>query len=353
LSCQIRQVGCFQSIEFDHPEDTMRRPLVLTTLVLSLAACDGTDPDPTTTGEPSVASEAPAVPAGVVLDDGRVITAEEASTGLAPKANQFFTKRLVGSTTSAQTISLSPATPTTHVCSLSLIWGTLYKSGSWLSVSNVGSAWKLSTIPIGTTERVAGEATCYPLTAFSPEGGGTIFYPSAVFDATVPGKGTVSVDAWKGDAATFLTGIGGKFSGSGEYARVSLNATTQLLSKVTAGSAQEGTHFAEAHSLFVGIPGGNHVPQFIGPKGVGNITAAGEWTYDYEGNDSFHSAGTTMASTTEAFCYLTKVTGNWGSKDSWVQILPDSSNRWTLKGFAPVGYGVHAYAQCYKLNQAS
>jgi hypothetical protein len=330
----------------------MRRPLILTTLVLSLAACDGTDPAPTTMGEPSGVGDVAAEPAGVVLDDGRVITNDEARIGLAPKANQFFIKRLVGSTTSSQSISLSPATPTTHVCSLSLIYGTLYGSGSWLSVSNVGSIWSLSTIPVGTTARVTGEATCYPLTAFTPESGGTIFNPSSVFDATVPGTGTASVDAWKGDAATFLTGIGGRFSGGGEYARVSQNATTQLLSKVTVGSLQSGTHFAEAHSLFVGVAGGNHVPQFIGPKGVGNITAAGEWTFDYEGSDSFHNGATTMASATEAFCYLTKVTGNWGSKDSWVQILPDSSNRWTLNGYAPSGYGVHAYAQCYKLQQS-
>jgi hypothetical protein len=232
-----------------------------------------------------------------------------------------------------------------------LIWGTRYNSGSALYVSNVGSNWSLSTVPVGSTQRVTGEATCYQLSAFTPEPGGTIFHPSPAFNVTLGGPGTGSVDAWKGDAATFLTAIGGRFSGSGEFARVSQNATTQLLSKLTVGTVQPGIHDAEVHSLFVGIPGGNHVPQFIGPKGVGNITKAGEWTFDYEGNDTFHSSGTTMASATEAFCYLTKVTGNWGSKDSWVQISLDASNRWTLKGFAPAGRGVHAFAQCYKLNQ--
>ncbi len=329
----------------------MRRPLLLTTLVLSLAACDGTGPDSTNIGEPSVGGDAPQGPPGVVLDDGRVITDEEARTGLAPKGNLFFTKRVVGSTSTAQTTALTPATPTTHVCALTLIWGTLYNSGSQLYVSNVGSNWSLSTVPIGSTGRVTGDGTCYQLTAFSPPSGGVVFNPSEAFDVTLSGKGTGSIDAWKGDAATFLTAIGGRFSGSGEFARVSQNATTQLLSKLTLGSLQTGTHVAEAHSLFVGVPGGNHVPQFIGPTGVGNITKAGEWVFDYEGSDTFHSAGTTMASATEAFCYLTKVTGNWGSKDSWVGIFPDASNRWTIKGFAPAGFGVHAFAQCYKLQQ--
>ena len=328
----------------------MRRPLVLTTLVLSLAACDGTGTD-STIGEPSVIGDAPQAPDGVVQEDGRVITAEEARTGLAPKAGVFFTKRLTGSLTEGQTMALSPATPTTHVCALSLIWGTLYGNGSWLYVSNVGSNWSLSTVPIGGTGRVTGEATCYPLSAFSSAGGGGFLNPSPAFGVNLPGKGSGSVNTWWGDAATFLTAIGGRFSGSGEFARVSQNATTQLPSKLTLSTLQTGTHVAEAHSLFVGVPGGGHIPQFIGPNGVGSIAQAGEWVFDYEGSDTFHSSGTTMASATEAFCYLTKVTGNWGSKDSWLQITPDASNRWTLKGFAPSGFGVHAFAQCYKLRQ--
>lgn len=84
--------------------------------------------DPVSTGESAVSADSPlrTEPSGVVLDNGRVITEQEARTGLTPKAGSFTTFRFDGPLV-ASSIPLLPAS--THVCVLSLVWGTLYADG--------------------------------------------------------------------------------------------------------------------------------------------------------------------------------------------------------------------------------
>jgi hypothetical protein len=313
-------------------------------------------------------------PSGVVLDDGRVVSEDEARTGLAPKSDVFIRRRLYGSTAynSISTLSITDAPTNTHVCGLSLVWGVLtqasqygidnlaFERGSSLAyLMNNGSNWTLLTYPdfqgVGTTQQMTIEAACYPLSAFSAQDGGGILLSSA-FDVSMPGTGSSSINTWWGDAATFLTAVGGPFAGTGELARVSQNATTNAPSKLTLKSLQNYEHIAEAHSLFVGQSGGGHLALFVGPNGVGSSQAAGEWTYDYEGSSLYHDVATPMAKTSEAFCYLTKITGNWGDSNQsgapWVQIGLDSTHTyWTLKAWAPGNFSAQAYAACYRLQQ--
>jgi len=310
-------------------------------------------------------------PRGVVLDNGQVVNEELARNGLYPKDALVSQTRLTGSLTKYSSLKISDATTSGSVCALTMIWGVLttYHAGSvfgsagmsFVDVSNVGSVWTLESYPNFTGSpsptHMAAEATCYSLSNFSAAEGGTKMI-SGFFEANVGGKGANTVNAWWGDAATFLTGIGGYFAGSGEYARVSQSKTSNSPSHLTIGSAQPQMHTADAHSLFVGQPGGAHTALFVGPNGVGTLSAAGEFTYNYNGSDSFHAVATKMADSSAAFCYLTQVTGNWGragtkatDPDPWVQIFMGSDFKWYLLSWAPAGANVNAIAACYKTRQ--
>jgi hypothetical protein len=354
--------------------------LLFATVVLSLGACSGIDGTaessdisgvaaaPGTPSEPTelgaaLAPDLGAAPAtallpetdskpwGVVLDDGRVVSEEEARGGLAPKADRFRITRLqnaVNDTTSTTRILSS----TTHICGLGLIWGTLNGDGGFVKIERTSTQWKLSarTTSGGQFRRSTLDAICYEIGAFTPGPGGG-FLLSDPFSIVMTGAGKQTIPTWWGDAATVMTAAGGFFAGGGEVIRVSHNSVTNQPSTLTVGTLQRGTHVAGAHSIFVGVGGGAHVPLFVGPgDAIGNLKAAGEFTHFYDASDSFHHAPTPMARTSEAFCFLTMVTGHWGNTDSFVHIFPQDG-RWMLRAFANASNTVSANAACYRLAQ--
>jgi hypothetical protein len=340
--------------------------LVVATIVSSALACSGVDPETEPGLEPG-GDETVLEPRGVVLENGRVITEEQASTGLVPKDALLSTTRLNGSLSQPSSLKIPDATGSGSVCALTMVWGVLtsFNSGrvgtlgsNLAAVTRQPDFWTLSTHPNFTgfpnPSRMAIEATCYSLSMFSAASGGVKWLSDVIEARVTAANQKLTVPTWKGDAATFLTGIAGNYVGTGEFARVSQNSNPSALSTVTVQSLQSQLHLAQAHAFFVGQPGGTHVPLFHGPRGIGSSSAAGEWTFNWQGGDAFHASPTRMAKSSEAFCYLTKVTGNWGpahNGDPWVQIRLDANLNWVLDAWAPGNYSVNAVAACYKLRQ--
>jgi hypothetical protein len=209
----------------------------------------------------------------------------------------------------------------------------------------------MATVPGHPTDRMTMGANCYPFSAFSATNG-TLLHSNAPFTAVVPSTGSVSLLTWQADAATILTGIGGRFAGGGEVARISNTSNPSAFSSLNLTSQQSDAHQAEAQTFFIGVPGGTHIALFVGPNGVGNLAAAGEWVADFDASQKFNNGEVNMASLDEAFCYLSKVSGHWGNSDSFVQIFQDfNHNRWVLNTGATGSNTIHALARCYRLNQ--
>ena len=298
--------------------------------------------------------QVPREPDGVVLDDGTVVM-EGQGTGLVPKAS-IVAKRLVGSSSTRSTLTLDGVTPTSHICGLTMVWGTLYGTGSQVLVTTNSTNWFLTTFPLGNPDRVALETICYPTSAFSDtEAGWQILTPSPEFSVRMTGTGFRTTDMWKSDAAAILTGVGGRFSGDGEFARTVLSTNTQTLASLQLSTLQGDSHLVWGRSFFVGVPGGNHVPQFVGPRGTGSLSTAGQFGVTFDAGSTFNDfASIVMTPITNAFCFLTNVTGHWGNKDSFVQIstvMVGGVTFWKLHASATGSNQVSASAACYLLQQ--
>jgi hypothetical protein len=289
-------------------------------------------------------------PSGVVLDDGRVVSEEVAGSGLVPKAANWTAFRKVhGSTTGTSSMTASPSS--THVCVLAMIWGTLY--GNNVTLSKGTTDWKLYTTlnTVRSGGKVAMDAVCYPLSSFVANGAER--WMSDSFNLYIGGTGSQSVLTWWGDAATYLSSVGGIFYGSGEQAWVTQSNVTDLSSTLSLKTLQAHGHSTAAYSFFVGIPGTGHVPQFIGPNGTGSAATAGEYRVDFDGENQFNAGNIKMAHSDEAMCYFTSITGKWSGSGEWVQIVVDSSGYWRLKAQAVGNNQVHARARCYRLRQTA
>lgn len=321
--------------------------------------------DPVSTGESSVSADAPArtETLGVVLDDGRVITEQESRTGLTPKAGSVTTFRLDGPLF-ATSIPLLPAS--THVCVLSLVWGTLYADGGAAEVYIESGTWRLHVRrPSASASNVkaTADATCFPWSNFQTNG--SILY-GGEGRISFSGTGQRASNLWWGDAASALNGVRGKFFGGGERAWVEHASATDLASRLFMKTEQGGAHGALGVSFFVGAPGGSYVPQFIGPNGLGGAHVAGEYAHDFDGRqawtppfigggDKFRLGSVTMAHSSEAMCYLTSITGRFNGGDEWVQIALDESGFWKLWGRAKIGTEgrVFSRARCFRYRQFS
>ena len=312
-------------------------------------------------GAPDVARPAPALqhgaqeqtldgPQGVVLSDGRVVTEQEAATGLTPKSGVHTIIRMEGPFFSSS-MSLFPTS--THVCVLSMIWGTLYGNVGWAIVEPEVGTWQLSSRKDDSGTKAAAEATCYPHSAFLKNSGVVmlsdlfaVYFSSAI--------GNQSAFMWWGDAASPLSGVRGKFFGAGEEAWVTQSFISNSASRLQLKTKQGGQHGSYGFSYFVGNPDGTHVPQFIGPNGVGSAEVAGEYVFGKDSRDDHFwlTPDAHMAHTSEAMCYLTSISGRWNGPNEWIQIFPDSQGFWVGKGAASGNDGrVVAKARCLKFDQ--
>jgi hypothetical protein len=312
--------------------------------------------------ERHVTADAWREPRGVVLANGRVISEEEAASGLTPKAGVHQIFRVEG-TTFGNSLAMLPMS--THFCTLTLVWGALYDTVGGAGVMGEGPTWKVNARRPSVNvshDKAAAEGTCYPHSAFIANN--AVTWMSNSIPVAVSGTGESSADLWWGDAASTLTGIFGKFFGSGERGWVEQSLASDFPSKIRMKTQQGGVHTAAGSSYFVGTPGGTHEPQFIGPNGAGDAGDAGEYEFTYDGREDFslppagpkfRAGSLKMASVDEAMCYLTSVSGRFNGGDEWVQIWPEADGFFRLQARAKVGTEgrVTARARCLRFRQTA
>jgi hypothetical protein len=304
-------------------------------------------------------TDEPEQPGGVVVDGNRVMTEAQAARGLVGKADAFTWYRLEYPDAVSQGIrTLRTELTSTHVCVLTLVWGTLWGNGVDVIKYPNEARWNMRVNQ--TTPRVTGktalDSVCYPLNAFIINQGGRSM--SETFGAYFPGTGSQTVLTWWGDAATYLSGVGGNFASSAERAWITQSTVSDVSSSLSLTSNVGLGHHAYAYSLFVGVPGGTHVSQFIGPNGVGSASVAGEYSVSYDPDDVIHANRARMAHSSEAMCYLTSISGDFRDRNEWVQIIDDADGFWTLRAAAHDGVDedgafTRAKARCLRLRQTA
>jgi hypothetical protein len=167
----------------------------------------------------------------------------------------------------------------------------------------------------------------------------------------------VEGNGWWGDSATFLTGMSGKFKGTGEFALVEQSGTGFAPSRITGNSCQAGPRTVRAHSFFAGAPHSGQPALFIGPN---------DNTGPFAKQHRFYARMTLkgiseqiMAPTDTAMCYLAGVEGKFRGAGEFVDIIPrvvDGVERWILRASNRQklwdGMGVTGFAHCYARTQS-
>src|SRR5262249_22482401 len=138
-----------------------------------------------------------------------------------------------------------------------------------------------------------------------------------------------------------------EYRGGGEktYIRQAIGFQVASLLAVASQRGDYGWTQGEGYSYFVGEPGGDHVAQFIGPQGSGRADVAGE----YSVSTASGPTTVTMASSSSAMCYFTKVSGKFDGGGEYLRIR-EINSKWTLEAAAGGG-SAYGSARCFKLDQ--
>lgn len=157
---------------------------------------------------------------------------------------------------------------------------------------------------------------------------------------------------WWGDAATFITSVGGELRGESSNVTVNQSTNGYQPSSLTTCAGGSSTVYGEARSLFIGEPQSNDMPQFWGPKGVGV-------PYSYGNNYSVFSRGgyyvVEMAPVDKAFCYFNFIGGTFDEASDRVRIYQSYNSAdqkvWKLSVSTSNSEVLEASASCYMLTQ--
>jgi hypothetical protein len=259
-------------------------------------------------------------------------------------------------------IDLAPVAD--YWCTLTGVSGRLRGLGEEIYVSandGLTPMWQLRG-KSGTAD-TTGTATCYRRDAFVGAGSANLVSIEYQLQASghpycdewdFPWNCPVETDEierttplWQGDAVAMLTGIAGEFRGPGEFVEVRQASNGSSVTQLAARTRVNGDHVrARAHEFFVGTPHGQKAARFVGPGGTGSAGWAGQ----YEAGDVNGSQTKLMAKRSDAFCYLTYVSGNFDHVQNSVAIVKDGDN-WSLKVNSPGGKKVTARARCMLLDQ--
>jgi hypothetical protein len=202
-------------------------------------------------------------------------------------------------------------------------------------------------------EGVSGTAYCFCAEGFLANGPDRWISP--LFEAGFGAGVAHGVNAWNGDAATFIAGVNGHLRGGGEHARIVQSQCISAPSELRVGSSS-GYLKSWAHSFFAGTAGGGLPAKFFQPGSTGgeftlrHITTVRSWD---------------MAPAEDAMCYFTLLEGEFNGLGEFAEIVPifDSNGveRWRLQaqatpsvpflGAAPTSAEVFTAARCYTRDQ--
>ncbi|MET0387414.1 MAG: hypothetical protein ABW321_15705 [Polyangiales bacterium] len=162
------------------------------------------------------------------------------------------------------------------------------------------------------------------------------------------------VDAWKGDAATFLTGVGGNLAvGGGAFVIQSSKGDkpSQLLSTHNCGGDEI---FTRGRSMFFGKPHINDMPQFWGPNAQGKTYPLAGYYYAQSNTQPVRE----MAPVDQAFCYMQSVNGHYNHANDWAWVYRGTNSAGKQVWYLGVNDGnpqanklIGASAACYMLSQ--
>jgi hypothetical protein len=236
---------------------------------------------------------------------------------------------------------------TTHVCVLTRVAGKFQGQGEEIRLRQVSGRWQLSVLT--QQEGVAGEAHCFAKSKFLANGstrwnGGEF----QQFTSGSLGCASRSSNTWQGDAATFITGMGGKWEGDCEFIRINPAPSATSYTTLTAATGQFQTlnDFAYAHAFFAGSPGAG-VPAKFWRSG-----SADEFTL----SSKSRVTSIVLAPTSEAMCHLTGIKGDFNGGGEFVELRAGINTltgveSWILKVRSGSGLGVEGTARCYLRDQ--
>ncbi|WP_019586073.1 hypothetical protein [Deinococcus apachensis] len=243
------------------------------------------------------------------------------------------------------------------VCWLAKVGGNLNSNSDYLQVYHSQGQWKLN-YHSDSSDPVSGRVYCVKWTAFKTP---TVTQParwiSNGFTSIANSCTSFNKDTWWGDAATYISYVGGDVQGIGGV-YVSQSTSGSKSSTMTAvACATTSKVYGGAHSLFIGKPSSNDLPQFWGPGGVGVPYSTAYKTGSYRAV-SWGPSTVEMAPTDRAFCYLSTLWGDFDAMIDEAKVYRSTNSAgqqvWKLSVYDsnPGGNkGIGAYANCYMLTQ--
>jgi hypothetical protein len=156
---------------------------------------------------------------------------------------------------------------------------------------------------------------------------------------------------WWGTAASFVNAILGEFAGGGEYVQVKQSTDgyqPSVLSIESQSSKIDGTGF----SYFVGVPKSGKLVKLYGYKNGswarGNALSSGTFEYSVNTQAGFNSYW--LPPRDKAFCYLTRVSGNFDGGGEQLRITV-SGAQWFVKAQSGGGKHVSGKVRCMAYDQ--
>jgi hypothetical protein len=217
---------------------------------------------------------------------------------------------------------------------------------TWASYPNYDL--RQNDLGLGTSSG-RGSITCTRYTNFLHDAGGVRWLGTG-WGATEWGGGSPKM--WWGDAASFLMGIQGEYAGGGEVAKViqSTGATTpSVLDIVGEAFDNNGAH---GNSYFVGIPGSGKLVRLYGYRDGswvrGSVKSSATFEFNVSTTSGFSSYW--LPPRDRAFCYLTRVGGEFDGGGERLQITVEGDN-WFLRAQAAAGKHVAGAVRCMAYDQ--
>lgn len=251
-----------------------------------------------------------------------------------------------------------------YFCALSYISGRFMGGGEYVRVHMPAGAsrWRLEA---GSQQNpIAANATCVHKRSFAQRVG-TQYWRSPEFSVSslvgstlwrcdpAPLSSYRETATWWGDAFTVLTGFRGKLDGAAEIVNIMQSAQPYTPSHIASAVGQcDALVSGQAHAYFVGVPHVGQRPVFVGPRGRGLADVAGE----YHLRASRQQNALPLAPSSEAWCYLTGVSGRFKGGGEFVQVaqeLHQGQMHWVLRVQHQGAQGdAAAWARCVSLGAA-
>lgn len=304
---------------------------IQSTLVLAVlaGACSQEASEP---GEP-LASASVSDPTGDVPKAITVFSYDVAPSGAASPPGPAVTK----------TISKNPAS---YLCLMSRLTGRLEYYGDLFSVLPKGDHYetKVGGAPFGTVK-------CVAHSHFVTDPGGEHWLSEPV--RVHADESTDEEDLWWGSAASFVAHVMGKFRGGGEVLQVQQSAASDEPSVFVARAQSRGV-WGDALSYLAGVPRSGNLVRLYGFRNGswvrGTVRSAGTFEYNVSTTAGFSSYW--LPPRDKAFCYLTKVSGQFDGGGEALEISENGS-QWFVGVRSGGGQSVRGAVRCMAYDQRS